>query len=191
MSANSPFPFRFHLRGDYHLEVGWRDFVREQATSNPALIREILNHRVKLDLGPDPLSFFERWEPYTMGFMFYFWMIRKGQTAPTFVATDGLMTMFIEPLPANAHLAGLPSDLLELAHDAIGNAGGSINPSPLVPMAPENRPARADVFPEQMVVHRYSEEAAYLRPCLATLRAIEADPIAWSNQEPGREMLTP
>ena len=187
MSANSLLPFRFPLRGDFHQEIGWRDYIRDQASRNPQFIRVILEKRARYDFGPDPLSLMERWEPYTMGCMFYFWMIRKGQTAPSFVASDGVFSMIIDPLPRGEHLAGLPSDLLDLVNEAVAQAGGSINPSPVMPMQVEDRPARADVLPDQLVVHRYGEETAYLRPCLATLRALDADPIAWSNKEPGRE----
>lgn len=187
MSANSPLPFRFHLRGDFHQEVGWRNFVRSQATTNPEVIRSLLAKRPRLDLGADPLTLLERWEPHTMGCMFYFWMIRKGQVAPSFVATDSIFTMYFDPLPRDEHLVGLPSDLLELAHEALIGGGASVTPSPVLPILVDGKPARADVFPDQMVIHRYAEEVAYLRPCVPTLRALAADPAGWTLRETGRE----
>lgn len=190
MSANSPFPFRFHLRDDFHHEIGWRDFVRDQASRNPQAIRSILEKRGRYDFGPDPLTLVERWEPFTMGCMFYFFMIRPGQTAPSFVATDGVFSMIVDPLPRNEHLLGLPADLIELANEAVTTGGGDASPSPIMPLQVENRPARATVLPDQMVIHRYADSFAYLRPCAATLKALSADPIAWTNREPGREAFS-
>lgn len=190
MSANSPFPYRFPLRDDFHQEIGWRDFVREAATRDPTAIRAILSKRARYDFGPDPLTLLERWEPFTMGCMFYYLMICPGETAPSFVATDGVLSMILDPLPRNEHLLGLPADLIDLVGEAITLTGGSANPSPIMPLQIENRAARTTVLPDMMVVHRYADGFAYLRPCAPTLKALASDPIAWTNREPGREAFS-
>lgn len=174
---------RFHLRDDFHQEIGWRDFVRDQASCNPLVIRSILEKRARYDFGHDPRTLFERWEPYTLSYMFYFWMIRSGQTAPSFVATDGVFSMIIDPLPRNEHLLGLPADLMELVHEALTRVGTSSDPSPVLPLQPAVCPALVNVLPGELVVHRYADSIAYLRPCVATLQALNVDPIRWTEEE--------
>lgn len=118
-----------------------------------------------------------------MRYMFYFWMFSMGQTSPSFVATDGVFSMCLAPLPRNEHLAGLPEDLLELVREAVTAGGSESSPSPVMPVLIGHRVAMANVLPEQMVIHRYDDEVAFLRPCLSTLHALDADPIAWANRE--------
>jgi len=101
----------FPLRSDFHLEVGWRDYMRDQALTNATVVRAILENHHKLNLGHDPRSLIERWNPYALGLMLYFWIVRVGQVVPSFVATDGVFTMFLDPRPRHEHLAGLPADL--------------------------------------------------------------------------------
>lgn len=174
---------RFHLRDDFHQEIGWRDFVRDTASLDPKAIRAILEKRNRYDFGHDPRTLVERWQPYTLNYMFYFWMIRAGQTVPSFVATDGVFSMIIDPLPRNEHLLGLPADLLELVHDALTRVGTSADPSPVLPIEPEARPAQVNVLPDELVVHRYTESIAYLRPCVSTLQSLEVDPMRWAQKE--------
>ncbi len=182
--------FRFSLRDDFHQECGWQRYVSDQASRNPQVIRVILEKRTRYDFGPDPRTLIERWEPFTMGCMFYFFMIRPGQTAPSFVATDAVFSMIVDPLPRNEHLLGLPADLLELVNESITRGGGSAKPSPIMPVQVENLPAQTMILPDLMVVHRYGDGVAYLRPCAATLKALDADPIAWTNREPRPEAST-
>lgn len=177
---------RFHLRDDYHQEIGWRDFVRDQASQNPLVIRSILEKRARYDFGHDPRTLFERWEPYTLSYMFYFWMIRPGQTAPSFVATDGVFSMIIDPLPRNEHLLGLPADLQALVQEALTRVGTSSDPCPVLPLQAVASPERVNVLPVELVVHRYADSIAYLRPCGATLQALADDPIRWAEVEQKR-----
>lgn len=187
---NTLYPCRFPLRSDFHQEVGWQAYVRDQTTSNPQVIRSIMEKRIQFVFGPDPLSLLERWEPFTMGCMFYFWMVRRGQAAASFVATDSLFTMYFNPLPRNQHLVGLPEELLELAHEAVAAGGDSTDPSPLMPAQQDDGPAQADILPGQIVVHQYHDGIAYLRPCLPALKALAIDANAWLTWEPKAKTYT-
>lgn len=188
MSANSPFPFHFQLRCDFHEEIGWKSHVRTQATRNPDVIRQILANPLSANLGPDPLTILERWEPLASGFMFYLWIIRKGQTQPSFVATDGFLSMFIDPLPNGRHLAGLPDALRQMVADAVARDGGRIDHLPVIPRG-TGAPATEDIYAESLIVHRYNDAMAYLRPSIPTLRAVSDDIAAFVNREPTRESL--
>lgn len=179
-------PTSFHLRDDFQVELGWRDFVRYRTTTDPGCVTQILAyHRARSAMGPDPLTRLECWQPFLPGYMFYFWWTRAGDRAPSFVASDALFTMTITPLPDEDHIIGLPEDLLDVAHEALTPPGGAAPvPSPLLPRRPEGGPAARDLFPELLVVHRYPVARATLRPCAEILEALRCDPLGWWGRQP-------
>lgn len=175
----------FYLRDDFHKELGWEDLVRDQAYGKPSCIGQILAHPARFILGPDPRTRLERWEPFMPGFMFYFWLVRAGDSSPSFVASDALFSMILTPLPDEAHLAGLPGDLLELGHEALTPSGAVTPwPSPLLPRRPEGEPAVGNLFPALLIMHRYPVARATLLPCVETLQALGRDPLAWCARQP-------
>lgn len=179
-------PVSFFLRDDFHKEVGWRDFVRDQTSmDDPQCVQQILAHPVRLALGFDPLSRLQHWEPFLPGCMFYFWLVMAGDLSPSFVASDAIFSMILTPRPADAHLTGLPEELLELAHEA-WVAPGAPAPlaSPLLPLRPEGGRAAVNLLPEMLVLHRFPVGRATLCPCLKTLQALHRDPLAWFAREP-------
>lgn len=176
-------PVSFPLRDDFHQELGWRDFVRDQATLNPAAIRAILAQRRRLLLGHDPLTCLQRWEPWLPGFMFYWWFARVGDTTASFAASDGAFTMLLTPLPDDTHLLGLPAELEWLALEAWPERERP-DRSPLMPAWPGAGPAPATILPDWLVVHRYPLSRATLHPAEETLWALATDPAGWCRAQP-------
>lgn len=178
-----PQPVIFFLRDDFHQELGWRDYVRDESTLNPELIRRILAARERLSLGSDPLTRLQRWEPFLPGFMFYFWVARAGDYTASFVATDAAFTMLLTPLPEDAHLLGLPDELEAQALEAWPAANRPAR-SPLMPHWPGAGPAPAPILPELVIVHRYPVSRATLHPAATIFPALVRDPLGWWREQP-------
>jgi len=170
----------FPLRRDFHDEIGWTDFIRQQSTQNADAIRAVLEFRARyrLPLGKNPLGVFEKYEPLSP-FMLYFWIWRAGKSAPALAVSDGLFNMTFEPPPDGSILKGMAWDLHEAARAAVACA--AIGPSPFLPRTQPK--ASFATYGDLLIVHRFEDSRAECRASREVLPLVRDNLQNWARLE--------
>ncbi len=170
----------FPLRGDLHEEIGWQSFVRDVASRDPSAVKLIFANRASYDLGDDVMTLLERWEPLTGAVMLYYFVTRKGFNAPSLVVSDGMFSMFIDPKPGEGtkHLDGLPQAILSAANSSLSKRGQQAE-TMLFPRITHKGPVADNTYGEFVVVHRFLDGVATLRPLRETTKAMSTSLSEW------------